>query len=325
MCDHFGGMGMQGDNTQLELLYPLYLDVPMMISFLASLQDGVTYEENIHRKTGKSQSASAEVSGSVGLPSLLGLLPFDLRGRLTGNIGVDDSEELQLVKRHTEASLFNKLRSTLYDIGMVRSLEESWGNEELLVAGDIVEFTGTVSRNPLEELLTIIDRVKIFLEPTGSPSKPQSRQNRKGGRGSSTNLGRTEEGISEQSSQPDILTIFQWVKEDLGAADMNDIVLRTGLEDLPTCVLTLAQNFGTGRTFDSLIQAEVTVLGKVSGVWQQGSGVNLLRRSILGYLPQDQSEKIFSDLRNDAMFGHLVEELVIEPPIVQILPLAVFV
>jgi hypothetical protein len=157
---------MSTEDLEMDLLYPLYLDVPMMVSFLAALENGVTYEENIQRRSGRHEGAAAEVSGAIGLPSLLGLLPFDLRGRLSGGIDTEASEELQLVKRHTEVSLFNKLRASLHDHGMVVTLEEDWNSGASVATGDIVELTGTVSRNPLDELLSIVDRIRIFMPPT---------------------------------------------------------------------------------------------------------------------------------------------------------------
>src|SRR4051794_36353767 len=94
------------------LRYPLYLDVPMMVSFLATLQNGVSFEEKIQMRTGsKRQTSGSSEVGAQGpsIPGLASLLSFDLRGKLSIERGNERSEELEVVRQHTEASLFNRL------------------------------------------------------------------------------------------------------------------------------------------------------------------------------------------------------------------------
>src|SRR4051794_39638601 len=143
---------MAESGSSVDLRYPLYLDVPMMISFLAALEDGVSYEENIQRRAGGRQAVRGEASAGTRLPSFLSLLSFDLRGSLSGESDTDELEELQLVKRHTEASLFNRLRSALHEDGGVKVLDEEILSPGEVVPGMIVEANGVVVRNPLDEL-----------------------------------------------------------------------------------------------------------------------------------------------------------------------------
>jgi len=35
---------------QIDLVYPLYLDVPMMTSFVAALEDGIAYGSDVTRR-----------------------------------------------------------------------------------------------------------------------------------------------------------------------------------------------------------------------------------------------------------------------------------
>jgi len=39
----------------MELVYPIYLDIPMMTTFLGSLQGGIIEETNIESKTSDTQ------------------------------------------------------------------------------------------------------------------------------------------------------------------------------------------------------------------------------------------------------------------------------
>src|SRR5437870_472812 len=106
---------------KVELVHPFYLHVPMMVSFVAALHDGVAYE--IGRKVAerRADSKKLEGEGRVGfLPSITALLNFDLRGKLTAEGESGSDEERTMVLRHTEASLFIRLRMVLQEHGQVQ-------------------------------------------------------------------------------------------------------------------------------------------------------------------------------------------------------------
>ena len=63
------------------LFHPVYLDVPMMISFLA-LRDGVAFEDTTTRRDSQTTSRERERSARVRRPSLGSLLGFDASGRM---------------------------------------------------------------------------------------------------------------------------------------------------------------------------------------------------------------------------------------------------
>jgi hypothetical protein len=326
---------MPDSSVSTTLQYPLYLDVPMMISFLAALEDGVTYEENVHRRAQGRQIVSGEAQARVSLPSLLSVLPFDLRGRLTGGSATEETEELQLVKRHTEASLFNKLRDALYRDKIVQELDQSVSNESEIISGMIVEAGGVVVRNPLEELLTLLERFRPLM-PKSAPNPPSSQQpgRRRGqtqSKSQSSQASMAESADSSSASTPidlattDPFIIFDWIREDLETSDLTDIVLETDHEFYPRIILTLLKDFGTGLTVDSLLGAEVGVIGKVSAVQTSGNAVNLLRRSILGFMPAEQQEKIFSGAGGQLGIASMSKYLEVQPPLIQIMPLAIFI
>jgi hypothetical protein len=331
-----GGDDMPDATNVRDLQHPLYLDVPMMISFLAAIEDGVTYEENVHRRTANRRAASGEASGGITLPSLLGVLPFDLRGRLSGELADEGSEELQLVKRHTEASLFNRLRSTLLNMEAVQLLDDEESDETVIVPGAIIEISGVVVRNPLEDILNFGQRFRPFLDnSTASRSATSqqpahgSRRDRTGGQASrdgSRSGGQSTGG--QRVSQPtlsDPIAIMDWMHEDLASSDMSDIVLRTNHNVFSHCILTLSKDFGTSRTVDSLLGAQVAVLGKLANATKEGEPASLLRRSILGYLPREQVAAMFGGLVENPLFGHMADTLEVNPPYLQIMPLAIYV
>jgi hypothetical protein len=97
---------------KIELVYPLYLDVPMMTSFVAALGDGVAYGSDITRIQQEQKDRGAEAEAGAGVPGaaiLSSLFNFDLRGRITGNSSVGSNEEIMIIRKHTESSLFMRL------------------------------------------------------------------------------------------------------------------------------------------------------------------------------------------------------------------------
>lgn len=160
------------------LRYPLYLDVPMMVSFLATLQDGVSFEEKVQTRTGNKRQSSVVGEGGTKVPSIPGLsslLSFDLRGKLSVDHGNEQSEELEMVRQHTEASLFNRLRNVLHDpsIDAIMRLGDDVTQWNSLRIGELVEVTGEVIRNPLVEILAFYSRL---MEPVMQPQQEESRK-----------------------------------------------------------------------------------------------------------------------------------------------------
>jgi hypothetical protein len=135
---------------QIDLVYPLYLDVPMMTSFAAAIQDGIAYGSDITQRKDQQRSVSREAEGRAGIPFMSifsTLLSLDARGKITGDKAAGEGEEIKLVRRHTEASLFMRLRQTLMDdnrilqIKSIDDLEPLKGSEQAY----LVEINGQIS------------------------------------------------------------------------------------------------------------------------------------------------------------------------------------
>ncbi len=274
-----------------SLRYPLYLDVPMMVSVLASIEDG--------------------------LPSLLGLLPADLRGRPADDGGGAHSEERQLVRRHTEASLFNKLRGSLRAGDAITDVDphqiEQW---TALRSGQLVEVTGEVVPDPLGALITFFSRFQSMLS---------------GGMDQGPGGGRRQQGRAGQQRNdpggpldPQAVQILQWAQEDLAASTVRDALLRVGPDRDRAFVLTLARSLGTERSLDDLLGSQLTVLGKVTNTLAEGEEIDLLRRSALGYV-SDQMQEVFDQIRDTPGMSIRLENIKVLGPTVQILPIAIFV
>ena len=114
----------------MKIAHPLYLDVPMLTSVLATLEDGLP------------KSAALETLG------------IDLEGRVGASLEATAGHAI--AQRHTVASLFNQVRSKLGD--SVRSLA-SPKDLDAVQDGDFVELSGTLVRSPIYEFITVMERL----------------------------------------------------------------------------------------------------------------------------------------------------------------------
>jgi hypothetical protein len=139
------------------LFHPVYLDVPMMISFLAALRDGVAFEDTMTRRDSQSTSRERDASARVRLPSLGSLLGFDASGRMASSHQGETSEEVMAVRRHTEASLFNALYAALTEDGVLRDVSEP-ADLAHIAPGNVIELSGDFIGNPLESVVAFGER-----------------------------------------------------------------------------------------------------------------------------------------------------------------------
>jgi hypothetical protein len=114
----------------VRIAYPLYLDVPMLTSVLASLEEGLP------------QSAALESLG------------IDLEGRV--GAGLAATANNAIAQRHTVASLFNTVRTrlsaTVKQVGTIKELDQ-------VTEGDFVELSGSILRSPVYEFVTVMERL----------------------------------------------------------------------------------------------------------------------------------------------------------------------
>jgi hypothetical protein len=154
---------MSVDLSGEHVLFPVYLDVPMMVSFLAALTGGVTFEDQTTRRSAKGSDREVEGGAKLKLPGLGSLLGFDASGRMGRKDHGEEGEEVRAVRQHTAASLFNSLHRALHDDKLLRVIDGT-GDLSNVVPGDVVEICGEFVGNPLEEVLAFVGRVLPYMD-----------------------------------------------------------------------------------------------------------------------------------------------------------------
>jgi len=128
----------------IELVHPVYLDVPMMVNFLASADGDVAFKAESTVTTKATQSRDA--SGHLNIAGVATALGLGVSG--AAHRGQELTEETKLERQYTAASLFSTLRSRVkYDLTAIRVLDGP-GDLEGLSAGALVEMSGAVTSDP---------------------------------------------------------------------------------------------------------------------------------------------------------------------------------
>jgi hypothetical protein len=315
-----------------QLAHPLYLDVQMMVSFLAYLEGGVyvSSEETLQKE--KIRDGKTTGSRKVTLPSLGALLGLEasLSAEIGGHIG--ETAETKVARHHTAASLFNGLYGFLHADGAIVSLET---REQLtgVKPGEFVKLAGRYTGNPLEEMLAIFNQMMAYMnEMSEGIEKARSQRSTKGKSGNPQvrEMAKNQEDhqwteMAQQFRQFEEsieMRILKKMKEELESSPIHDVVLETssGVK----AVLTVASEYYDEAVAEKLSSGDFIVLGKVTRVLQEGESIDLSRRTVVGKMA-DQSESLVESMTSMSIFNLQSNESVVEYPALQILPMAIFV
>ncbi len=307
------------------LAHPVYLDVPMMVSFLAALDDGVAYSSEVAEKLISNSEREGEGGGKIGLPSLAQWLGLSLtaEGRYRRRSVEDESVEARLVREHTSASLFNILRQRILATGGARALQSS---EDISAArvGDIVEVRGTIMGDPLRRFIDLISVVAPYVgidleRDTSSGAGSAGGKNQKGSR---PTTGPASAGSVVDSESLKMLKIL---KADVAKSTVVDLSM--SLPTGETVVLTASNEYITDAAVQYMLAGSFTALGKVTQIIGEGESISLLRRTVFSVLDaagQSTTADAFGGLAA-MMPGMNFSMLAVNGPGLQILPLSVFV
>ena len=293
----------------IDLVYPLYLDVPMMTSFVAALEDGIAYGSDVTQINDQRRNVAAEGEGKagVGLPSmgiLSTLLNFDLKGKITGDQEIGSGEEIKLVRRHTEASLFMRLRQMLKDDDRVLQINEIDDVQKLKDADHdyLVEVKGQIFRSPLSEALEAVFRILDMLgvDLSGNqPSRKQQTGGKKRGKGQQHAASQPAELALDNETQLGF-QLMQRIREDLAKANILDAVMHPSTVGNLTIVIALALEFLPEGVFENLLSGNFSVLGKVTKIVEGDEEISLYQRTVFSYLGSSDIDASFTQLRQES-------------------------
>ncbi|MEV5049888.1 hypothetical protein AB0N20_36260 [Streptomyces griseoincarnatus] len=318
--------------TDYELAHPLYLDVQMMVSFLAYLEGGVylSSEQTVQRE--KLRAGKIGHGNEVKLPSLGALLGLESSLNSESSHPIGETAETKVARHHTAASLFNALYGFLHQDNAILTLENL---EQLtsVTSGTFVKLSGRYTGNPLEEMLAMFTQVMSYMSEIASSveeARSQKSANRKSGNPQNRELA-GQKGTHPYSELGDQFRDFEQsmemrfirkMKEELEGSPIHDVVLETasGIK----AVLTVSSEYYDSAVAERLSSGDFVVLGKVTRVLRNGEVINLSRRTVVGKM-EDVSDSVTNAMANIPGFTLQSNEPFVSYPAVQILPMAIFV
>ena len=110
---------MSDDN--IELVYPIYLDTPMMTAFLASLEGGLIDETSVEEKASSGNEKKRSVKTGLKFSGILsGLVGIGADAELARKISEDFESQYKHTVRFPAATLFIRLRNLLIEKSLSR-------------------------------------------------------------------------------------------------------------------------------------------------------------------------------------------------------------
>lgn len=304
----------------IGLLYPIYLDVAMTVSFVATLEGGYSLE-NVRRLTqDSSKDLAGQIEGEVGLPDtglfnvLSNFVKADLKG--TGSIEgkTTKTDDSQIVLKHTEASLFMRLRHELRKQGRIICLDEVDRNQWKLIKpsqpSELVELSGYLEQSPINQMIQIGERIAPFILAT----LPQ-----KDGNFDTSNMS------SDQLNSLATVLVIQTLRSDLASSPITDMVLRYNGDWNKSAVLDLSTKVLPLEEQERLLCGRVVVLGKVTRVLDTNEKISLFRRSVLYYTPENEREQMIAEFNKVVKLHVQSAPAVVEFPAVEIVPMAIYI
>lgn len=294
-----------------KLTLPIYLNQKYVFDLLAILEDGFSQVETIKTGQNNSNSEKDSLKGEVGVNNVFAFLKFGFSADKVNDKAQQSNTKVSKEKIHTPNSLFSKMRSNLLDQKIV--VTSGFLNCK---PGDFIEIKLSLRKNPIIDILdsysSIIKMSFHFQDKVNTT--PQANKQKQA---------LTPKSDAETNLEK--LDLFRNQLKEEGSIDL--IGTATGNGDLQV-VMTLDKAFIAEFSLPDITDGHFSVLGKVTNVISKSDdeGVNLLRKTGLSKLNKAFLETIFNSLSNieNVEISNQNIELFIKPPVIQIIPIAIF-
>jgi hypothetical protein len=316
--------GVSAEVPRYSLAHPVYLDVPMMLSFLAHLEGGVSLsEQETKTATGARERM---VSGRLGARlKLWGVGDADSAAEANSQRRDEASSESKTERHHTAASLFNLLYDYLREDGQLVDLARVEQLEDLR-SGDLVEIAGEYLGNPLEDVLAFVGSVATYMDISElagetKPGPPAgSRSSKPAKRAAAKSAGTAAEPATPKEMS--VVDLLVGMSNEITQSPVHDLLFRTdeGLK----AVVTVSSEYYSDATNEYLRSGEFRVIGKVTKVLRGDRSINLTRRTVVGAAGPEMAENMVSSF-NTPELSLEVASPIVQAPAVQILPMAVVI
>jgi len=301
---------------QISLIHPIYLDVPMLVSFAAALQGGLSFGSEVTHQKAVAQADVSKAAGKLGLSELFSsLFQASVRAEATESAETADTEVRRESKAHTEASiaiaLYDQLRRSSGYLAQPKDVNDFASLEP----GALVELHGTTLKNAVDAVIDYIDAVNILTRLAPGQEQQKGHQSKH----------QLKKGEQHVSGDPTLLRIREALDEDRRRTPISNVQLKCSQPKGMTAVVTLRTQNLRDLTLSELHKNSVRVVGKVTRVVGQGHTMSAFENYGMAMVPANQLTQLFKEIASTA--GVVVEfsDVAVDGPAVQVLPLMVFV
>lgn len=316
------------DPIKVDLVHPIYLDVPMMISFIAALEGGASQQAEVVAARAVSFDRDKTVTTGLSLANVP--LAFDMTGRIGTRSSEQESQSTRVIRQHTAASLFNVLRDVLVKQGRLENLagianqRDQKGHgyaihiDEDVSVGQLLEVWGRSVISPLDQVLDTALSLLPYLNLSSSSSTEET--------GSGIRLLKSIKAEVDRPPVTDLIMDTEWPSH----SDKDTIRI----------VLTAAREFLSSTAKSYLLDGRFGVIGKVTRVLESryDDKVDLTRRTALGPLIPNLVQQLAASLEDPRIGEALTAALNMQvslqmtlatqpelsAPAIQLIPLAIF-
>lgn len=293
-----------------DLIVPVYLNQRMVFDLLAMLQGGISTVTAVTNQEGSESVSVGAASVSLGLSEALSsLFKIGLKAEVETSDKSSINNSIQEERVHTPASLFYQLRNTLSEKNLLQQVDK----ESHIYAGQIVEFTVKLKRNPIIEIMdtmTEMMSMAVLFED-------KSLSNGTGGKAI--------------KRKPNENVQIKKQMEEFSQALKSGNTLDLTASELPSghkAIITVESLYLNDPVMSDLVDGEFKVVGKVvRSIGDSSESINLIRKTALSRMPSHILEKVFQQfatLGTTQGFDLPELKMEIEGPAIQILPIAIY-
>lgn len=300
---------------QIPLIHPIYLDVPMLVSFAAAVQGGLSLASEVTEEKKRAASGSGSLSAEFNLSNLFkSLFDAGVKASMEGT----SSNETQLVRKesrsYTEASvaiiLYHQLKTQKGSILEVANITDIAN----LPIGALVEVPGIIEKNTIDSIIDYAAAIDI-LSRMGEDQAPVGNAQTKG-KGFSPAL---------KKKKSEVARVAEYLDQDRKRTPISNVLLRTNDPAELDVVISLRTANLRDLTLSELHKNNVRVVGKVTRVIPGGEEMVSFENYGMAMIDREVLSSLFAGIADAKGFAGELSDFVVKGPAIQILPLMIFV
>lgn len=307
----------------LPLIHPIYLDVPMLVSFAAATQGGLALSTEVTTETEKGSTRDAKIAGKLSVSKLLStFLNASIDSELASKASDSTHAKTTEARAHTEASIAILLYDVLTKNDEYLKKPKSLAEFSEIGPGTLVEVAGTLHKNAVDSLFDAADAMSIFMKFADSDDQVEQALSSTRPKGKQRNQNR---GNTQKDAHDPLKMIKEALTQDRERTPISNAVLECIEPAGITAVVTLRTDNLRDLTLSELNKNTVRVVGKVTRQISEGETMSAFENYAFSLLKPDFLRSAFSNLDSADELQFSLPDVEIKGPAVQVLPLMVFV